>query len=106
MKTLTIHITVTDVEYNFLSKLKVDRYAEYRDPEYSTLEEFLECEQSEWESKAEWFLRRNAGGTYHLIHRLETLGLVDSDTSCWHQTYILTDLGKQLVEEATDTQPS
>lgn len=107
MKTLTVHITITDDEYNLLNKIQQDGSAEYRDPEYRTLNEFLEDnenEQSDWESQTEWFLRRNAGGTYHLIPHLDELGLIDMNYDAWHQTYILTELGKQFIAECVHTE--
>ena len=95
MKTLTFQIT--DEAFELMKKIGRGS-AEYRDSEWSTLEEFKKSDVYNTHGKTEeWFLNRNFGGTYHLIDELYKYGLVDSDGESWHMTYILTDFAKELM---------
>jgi phosphoenolpyruvate carboxylase len=40
---------------------------------------------------------RNTNGTYNLIDELMTYNLVDTDDMSWHPTYVLTDIGREVL---------
>ena len=97
MKTITFQIS--DEAFELLTKIGSGG-AEYRDTEYNTLEDFKNSNEYKIGLRTEeWFLNRNFGGTYHLIHELSRYGLVESDGMSWNLTYVLTDLGKQALKQ-------
>ena len=98
MKTLTINIT--DEAFELLKAIDKAGYAEYRDAEYSSLEEFKNSDLFLNKTRDEqWFVGRNFGGTYALVSELEKYGLVDTDDMAWNITYILTDFGKYAIKQ-------
>lgn len=102
MKIFTKTYELSDEAFNFLVSLK-DRCAEYRDSEYDDLEDFRANNKSN--RSDDWFLARNHNGTFKLAMELYELGFVaDDDGMSWHRTYVLSDLGKEAVEQITSTQ--
>ena len=100
MKTLTLTFEISDEAYDLLLKINKENAAEYRDTEYATIDDF----KSSFEYKnglrsEESFLNRNFGGTYHLIHELYRYDLIDLLEEAWHQTYILSPLGKEFIKQ-------
>jgi len=96
---LLIEIEISEEAYELLNKINLG-YAEYRDPEYPTVEQFEKSTlfKDRGEEKAlQVYLDRNFGGTYYLISELENNGLVEMDTMCWHQTYVITDFGRKAI---------
>jgi hypothetical protein len=72
--------------------------SEYRDTNFSSLEEFKESDIYKNGVKSEeHFLTRNYGGTYYLIDELSKYNLVDCDGESWHITYIVTEFGKEII---------
>jgi hypothetical protein len=94
MKTLTFKIS--NEAFDLLKKIGKGS-AEYRDPEFESIEDFRKSNSYEFRND-EWFLNRNFGGTYYLISELYKYGLVDSDGESWHMTYILTPFGREILE--------
>jgi hypothetical protein len=91
-------INISDEAFDLLKQIG-DGAAEYRDTEYDTVADFMESnEYKEGRRTIESFLNRNFSGTYHLIFELSKYNLVDIDEMCWHTTYRLTDLGKQMLD--------
>lgn len=101
MKIFTKTYEISDEAFNFLTSLK-NGYAEYRDREYSTLEEFQKDNKSN-RSDA-WFLSRNANGTYKIAIDLYSLGFLEDVEDAWHVTYKLSDLGEEAIQQITSTQ--
>ena len=100
MKTLTLTFQISDEAYNLLFEIEKAKAAEYRDPEYATLEDFkTSFEYKNGLKTEESFLNRNFGGTYHLIHELMRHDLVDLLVDAWHQAYFVSPLGKQLIKQ-------
>lgn len=95
MKTLTFQIS--DDAYNLLVKIDKEGYAEYRDTEYKTLKEFVD-KNDVAEKTVDWFMARNFDGTFEHIPELHRLGLIEFDHNSWHDTYVLTILGKQVLK--------
>ena len=78
-------------------------FAEYRDHEWDTLEDFKKSDVFlDGKRTEEWFLERNFGGTYYLIDDLFDHGLVEIDGESWHLTYFVTNLGKTVLNNAPD----
>jgi predicted CopG family antitoxin len=97
MKTLTFNIS--DESYELLIKIKKEGYAEYRDKQFETLEDFIKSEAHKEHNKTvEWFLSRNFDGTLKHIPELLKHGLIHFDDLCWNDTYVLTILGKKVTE--------
>ena len=95
---MKFEIEITDEAFDLLKKIYISGSAEYRDPEYSNLEDFTNSEEYQAGSHTiRWFEERNFGGTLHLISELERYNLVDNDFDAWHRTFIVTDLGKDLI---------
>lgn len=97
MKTLTFQIS--DDAYNLLLKIDKEGYAEYRDTEYNTVEDFINSDEHKVQERSiDWFMSRNFDGTLQHIPELLKLGLVKFDDMSWHDTYVLTILGKQVLK--------
>lgn len=93
-----IEFEISEEAFDLLKKLSKEKYFEYRDTEYSNIDEFKNSEEFKSGLRStEWFLKRNSGGTYYLIDELLKYGLVDSDGVSWHITYVLTDFGKEVL---------
>lgn len=98
---LLIEFEISEEAYELLKRLDKG-HAEYRDSEYATVEQFKKSslfEHLNEEEAIKLFLDRNTGGTYYLIPELEMNGLVEMDTDCWHETYVITDLGKRILHK-------
>lgn len=97
-------IEISDEAYDLLKSISTYP-AEYRDPEFETLEDFEKSDKNAGGLRNKnWFMNRNYGGTYYLIPELTKYGLVDVDTMCWHTTYVITDLGKEFISKISISQ--
>ncbi len=97
---MQLNINISDEAIQLLKDIAEKGYAEYRDTEHETLEDFLKSDKHLVHGRTkEHFLARNFGGTYHLIGELSRHNLVDTDEMSWHPTYILTEVGKQILEQ-------
>ena len=100
MKQLNYSFTLSDEAFELLKTIHKEGYAEYRDAEFETLADFLASdEHKDGLRTIEWFLNRNANGTYYLIPDLLKHNLIESDGMSWHITYCLTDLGKEVLRQ-------
>lgn len=96
---LTHTFEISDVAFELLEKIQENGYAEYRDPEYESIERFR-CNKRESDNLTEeQFLARNFGGTYNLIPELLKFNLVESDTMAWHSTYRITNIGQAILKQ-------
>ena len=97
MKTLSFQIS--DEAYNLLVKINKEGYAEYRDTQFDTLKDFINSDLHNVEGKSvDWFMSRNFDGTYRHIPELLDIGLIKFDEMSWHDTYVLTKLGKIILK--------
>lgn len=97
--TIKFEFELVDEQVNFLKKLKEAKIAEYRDPEYSTFQEFQQDKSKPgWQTDA-WFLKRNFNGTYYLVEELYNMKLVKLVEDAWHESYELTDIANKLFEQ-------
>lgn len=92
---MVINFEISDESFELLLYIKVNRIAEYRDPEYSTLEEFKNS--SNQYRTEEWFLDRNSNGTLYLVPELQKYNLIKHHPMAWHITYILSEFGEEVV---------
>lgn len=101
MKELKLTIKISDEAFDLLKDISLGVGIEYRDTNYPTIEDFLKSTSHlEYGVTLEQFKDRNHNGTFYLIAELEKYNLVDNgDMMDWHDTYYITDLGKQLLEE-------
>ena len=107
MKKIKLSFEVNEDSFNLLKTISKMGFAEYRDHEWDTLEDFkksdvfLDGKQTE-----EWFLARNFGGTAYLLDDLVEHGLVESDGESWHLTYVVTNLGRTVLNNTPDVSDS
>ena len=107
MKKIKLSFEVNEDSFNLLKTIDEIGSAEYRDHEWDTLEDFkksdvfLDGKQTE-----EWFLARNFGGTAYLLDDLVEHGLVESDGESWHLTYVVTNLGRTVLNNTPDVSDS
>ena len=107
MKKIKLSFEVNEDSFNLLKTINEIGSAEYRDHEWDTLEDFkksdvfLDGKQTE-----EWFLARNFGGTAYLLDDLVEHGLVESDGESWHLTYVVTNLGRTVLNNTPDVSDS
>lgn len=98
METVKLSFEISKPAFDLLNKISKDGFAEYRDTEFQTLEEFKNSPVfQEGRRTEEWFLNRNYSGTYHLISELLKYGLVENNFDAWHITYIVSDFGKEIL---------
>lgn len=94
----TIRFQITDEAFDLLKQINKEGYAEYRDTRYETLEEFKNSDEYDISIRTEeWFLNRNFNGTLKLALELSNYGLIENDFDSWHKTYIVSDFGKEIL---------
>jgi len=86
---------ISDEAFNLLMNINKDGYAEYRDTEYSSVDDFINT--SNGIMTLESFKNRNCGGTFYLIDELLEHNLVESNMDSWHTTYNMSENGKSLL---------
>jgi hypothetical protein len=97
MKTLTFNIS--DEAYDLLLKIKKEGYAEYRDTQFETLDDFINSDLYTVQNKSvDWYMSRNFDGTHKFIPELLRYGLIKFDEMSWHDAYVLTLLGNKVTE--------
>ena len=95
---ITLSFQITEEAFNLLKEINNKGYAEYRDSEHLTLEDFKKSDDYNILLRTEeWFLSRNFNGTLNLIYELSKYGLIESDGESWHTTYIVSDFGKEIL---------
>jgi hypothetical protein len=107
MKKIKLSFEVNEDSFNLLKTIDEIGSAEYRDHEWDTLEDFKKSDVFLNGTRTEeWFLERNFGGTYYLIDDLIGHGLVESDGESWHLTYVVTNLGRTVLNNTPDVSDS
>ena len=85
--------------YHLLKEIEKARCAEFRDPEYSSIEEFRESEEFKSGLRTEeWFKARNFCDYKDLTELIEN-DLIDIDVMSWHLTYCVSEFGKKILKE-------
>jgi len=104
MKTFTHTFEISDEAHNLLLSIQEKGYAEYRDANWESLEDFYaDRDKTDWRSSSAFvfsedhFLSRNHGGTYHLTDELVKYNLIDLVEESWYITYELTNFGKEML---------
>ena len=95
MKTFTHTFEISDEAYKLLLSIQKEGYAEYRDTNFESLEDF-QGDETGWLSD-EHFLKRNHGGTYYLTGELLKYNLIDLVEDSWNITYKLTDFAEEML---------
>lgn len=100
MKELNHKIEISEEAFKLLLDIDKADLAEYRDTEYSSLEDFLENRSVDEENETEeWFLNRNFNGTYYMIYELAEAELIDLQYLCYFITYTVSDKGREIIEQ-------
>ena len=101
---LTHTFEISEAAFNLLKEIDKIGYAEYRDTEFETLEEYIHSKN--WDGnhpptkiQIENFKSRNFGGTYYLTTELCKFNLVELDDMSWHTTFVVTEIGKQVIQQ-------
>lgn len=106
MKTFTYTFEISDEAYALLLSIQKEGYAEYRDTNFASLEDYLSYYEDYEEinnfrptskNSIQRFLVRNHRGTYHLTGDLLKYNLIDHVEDSWHITYKLTDFAKEIL---------
>ena len=106
MKTFTHTFEISDEAYKLLLSIQKEGYAEYRDTNFASLEDYLSYYKDYEEinnfrptskNSIQRFLVRNHGGTYYLTGELLKYNLIDHVEDSWHITYKLTDFAKEML---------
>jgi hypothetical protein len=97
---LTHTFEISEEAFNLLKEIHKVGSAEYRDTEFETLNDFQPSKVLTGRDD-EWFLNRNFGGTYHLIDELLKFDLIGNDHMSWHTTFVVTEIGKQVIAQNT-----
>lgn len=103
---MKIDFTISDESFDLLIKIGDAGCAEYRDTNYISLEHFKERhtefkDEEVLNSMCQSFLKRNFGGTLHLLNELISKNLIDNDNDSFHLTYVLSDFGREIYERRT-----
>lgn len=93
---VTLEFQITKKALDALKAINDAGFAEFRDPEHKSLDEFKASNGKQFMS-VESFKNRNFCDLY-LIEELDVKGLVESDGVSWHLTYVVTPFGKQILE--------
>jgi hypothetical protein len=94
---IRLYFEISQEAYQLLNKINEAGFAEYRDTDLETIEDFKSSEISKIHDE-DWFLHRNFGGTAYLLPELIKYGLIESDTESWHETWKLSYFGQEVVQ--------
>ena len=96
---INLSFEISKDSFELLKKINEKGYAEYRDIEWDTLDDFKKSEVFiSGKRTEEWFLNRNFNGTGYLMKELLFYGLIEHDIDSWHLTYVLTNFGKEIIK--------
>jgi len=98
MKSITLTIEITDEEFEALKRIKENRIAEFRDPSYSSYENYVKFSEHENKMTLESFNKRNFGGLLNEVSSLFHKDLVDLHEDSWHLSYVISDLGLKFFD--------
>jgi len=103
MKTFkfTTEISISEEALELLKKVDKEGYAEYRDREYNTYEDYVNGKKSlgiENIRSEESFNRRNFGGTWCIMAELVEADLVEWVGESWHTTYKVGEWGRKVLD--------
>jgi predicted transcriptional regulator len=93
-------IDISQPAADLLAKLEDKGYLEYRD-NHDTYEEYVEAITSrglETKMTPEQYDRRNESSSRKLADELIAADLIAPDYDAWHATYVITDLGEEVLE--------
>ena len=85
--------------YHQLKEIEKAGYAEFRDNQYDSLEEFKNSEEFKSGLRTEeWFKIRNFCDLKDLSELIE-YNLIETDGMSWHMTYAVSEFGKKILKE-------
>ena len=85
--------------YHLLKEIEKAGYAEFRDNEYNSLEEFKNSEEFKSGKRTEeWFKDRNFCDYKDLTELIENNLIDHGDGMSWHLTYYVSEFGKKILK--------
>lgn len=108
MKKLTLTIEISDKSFELLKRLEKEKFAEFRDIEFDSVEEFKKSTLFKTDTVGkvrdeEWFYRRNFCDLKDMDELVENDLVDDGNGMAWHRTYYITDKGKLMLEQNKDS---
>lgn len=99
---MIIQFEISDKSFELLKAISKAGMAEFRDSEYESLEDFKKSEyfvvEGDGMHTERWFKARNFCDLKDL-EELIKLNLIDTDGMSWHQTWVVTEIGKEVLEK-------
>jgi hypothetical protein len=99
---MIIQFEISDKSFELLKAIHEAGMAEFRDSEYRSLEAFKTSKDFNPEKGAfrseEWFKARNFCDIQDLEELIER-NLIDVDGMSWHQTWIVSKFGEEVLEK-------
>jgi len=97
---MVLEFEISDESFKSLLKIEKAKYAEFRDDEFDSLEDFKKSKLFLDGTKDEnWFRARNFCD-YKDINELLKYGLIDDgERDSWHPTYYVSEFGKQVLSK-------
>jgi len=97
---MILEFEISDDSFESLLKIEKAKYAEFRDNEFESLEDFKKSKLFiEGTRSEDWFRARNFCD-YKDINELIKYGLIDSgDGNSWHPTYYVSEFGKEVLSK-------
>lgn len=97
---MILEFEISDKSFESLLKIEKAKYAEFRDNEFDSLEDFKKSKLfSDGTRNENWFRARNFCDRKD-IDELLKFGLIDDgDGNTWHPTYYVSDFGKEVLSK-------
>lgn len=97
---MILEFEISDASFEYLLKIEKAGYAEFRDNEFDSLEDFKKSKLFlEGIRNEDWFISRNFCD-YKDIQELSEYGLIDDgDRDAWHLTYYVSKFGKEVLSK-------
>jgi len=99
---MKIEFEISDKSFELLKAIEKEGQVEFRDSEYESLEEFKKSKEFNSEESGfrteKWFKNRNFCDLKDL-YELREHDLIDLNYMSWHQTYLVTERGKEIIKK-------
>ena len=100
-----LKITISEKSFELLKQIEKAGFAEFRDSEYESLEQFKKSDLFNSEAAGdrlrdeEWFRARNFCDLCDLDELIKNDFIDIGDGMAWHPTYEVSELGKKILKE-------
>ncbi len=96
---ITREVELSSSEKELLKEANRLGYLEYREGDTTWEEMRVSYDTHPAFRTPEWFAARNHNGTYRVALRLESMGFLTGDLDAWYPTFVVTPLGKALLND-------